>query len=535
MGNRASFVGELVKMNYRSVFSLRDNLQNRIRERPFFYAAVFVSWLFWLYLAANTPYGLDDWKWGIPLGLEELKTASLNSRYVGNALEVTVSRSRFLKTFLMGTMETLTPFLSVMLVQRWRTTEGERPADDRFLAFQFVIVNLIYLTLPQEVWRQTYGWIAGFSNYGLAAFLLVVSQGIMLDGREPGKKHSAGFVLACFLIGVMVQLVLENVTIFMVFFGMFAVLEQLFALRRCSTVRLVFLAGIALGAFIMFSGKIYNGLLTTGHSEGFGRWLSFKPDMSLLGLIPFLYYRSLYFLPGNLWGNNWLACLIISLCMALAAKKMKQGLIKNGIIFSCLCFALFFVFNRFAGPIEHFVPRWSDMLSQRLHFLFFWAILIFIFLLFRGQKKVRRMLLLLWFLSPLVIAPMAAVTSIPGRCFLPTVVFLSEFCMLLCQQEVMKAQPRIRKAGVVLLLFILLVSTARMTVVFTSLGKAEKQREALIKEAKEAQASSLYLPDYPYEYDHFITEPLKGGGQMVYFREFYQVPDSMELVFDPVD
>ena len=99
----------------------------------------------------------------------------------------------------------------------------------------------------------------------------------------------------------------------------------------------------------------------------------------------------------------------------------------------------------------------------------------------------------------------------------------------------MKCRPRIRKAGVVLLLFLLLASTARMTVIFTSLGKAEKQRETLIAEAKEAQALSLYLPDYPYEYDHFITEPLKGGEQIVYFREFYQIPEGMELVLDPVD
>ncbi len=501
----------------------------------FFYAVVFAFWLFWLYLAANTPYGLDDWKWGIPLGLEELKTASLNSRYVGNALEVTVSRSRFLKTLLMGTMETLTPLFSVMLVQRWRTTEGEKPADDRFLTVQLVLANLIYLTLPQEVWRQTYGWIAGFSNYGLAAFLLVISQGILLDGREPGNQHSAGFILVSLLFGVMVQLVLENVTIFMVFFATFAVLAQLFTRRRCSAVRLAFLAGVAVGAFIMFSGKIYNGLLTTGHTEGVGRWLSFKPNMSLLELIPFLYYRSLYLLPGNIWGNNWLACLVIALCMAVAAKELKQGLIRNGIIFSCLCFALFFILNRFVGPIEKFVSRWSDMLSQRLHFLFFWIVLIFIILLFREQKKIRSMLLLLWFLSPLVIAPMAAVTSIPGRCFLPTVVFLSEFCLLLSHQEAMEFRPRIRKAGVVLLLVALLVSTARMAVIFTFLGKAEKQRETLISEAKKAQASSLYLPDYPYEYDHFITEPLKGGEQMVYFREFYQITDEMELLFDPVD
>ena len=99
----------------------------------------------------------------------------------------------------------------------------------------------------------------------------------------------------------------------------------------------------------------------------------------------------------------------------------------------------------------------------------------------------------------------------------------------------MKCRPRLRKAGVALLLFMLLASTARMMVIFTSLGKAEKQREALISEAKEVEASSLYLSDYPYEYDHFITEPLKGGEQIVYFREFYQIPDGMELVFDPVD
>lgn len=500
-----------------------------------FHAAAFAFWIFWLYLAANTPYGLDDWKWGIPLGLEELKTASLNSRYVGNALEVTVSRSRFLKAFLMGTMETLIPFLSVLLVQRWRTVEGEEPAEDRFLALQLVLANLIYLTLPQEVWRQTYGWIAGFSNYGLAAFLLVLSQGILLDGRDPGKKHSFGFLIVSFLIGLMVQLVLENVTIFMVAFAAFAVLAQLFTRRRCSAVRLVFLAGVALGTFIMFSGKIYSGLLTTGHTEGVGRWLSFKPDMTLLELIPYLYYRSLYLMPGNIWGNNWLACLVIALCLAIAARKLKQGLVNKGIIFICLCFALFFVLNRFVGPIENFVSRWSDMLSQRLHFLFFWFVLFALLLLFREQKTILSMLLLLWFLSPLVIAPMSAVTSIPGRCFLPTVVFLCEFCLLLFRLEAKKFPMPMRKTGIAILLSVLLISAVRMAVIFTSLGQAEKQREALISGAKEAQASSLYLPDYPYEYDHFITEPLKGGEQIVYFREFYQIPDGMELVFDPVE
>ena len=513
---------------------LWENLRHRIRQRPCFYVASILFWLFWLFLSANTPYGLDDWQWGVPIGLEELKTASLNSRYFGNLMEVIVSRSFLLKTLLMGTMETLIPLLSVLLVQRWRETEREKGADDRFLALQLVLANLIFLTLPREVWAQTYGWVAGFSNYGLAAFMMVVSQGVLLDGKDPSKKHSIGFIVPSFFIGLITQLVLENITIFMVAVAVFAVLYQLLAYRRCSSVALVFLLGIVSGAVIMFSGKIYSTLLSTGHAEGIGRYLSYPVDMKLPELIPFLYYRSLFFMPGNLWGNNWLACTVVALCMALAAKNLRPGL-KNAVTLVCLCFALFFVFNRFVGPIEKYVSRWSDVLSQRLHFLFFWVILFFTVFLFRGQKKNRNMLLLLWILGPLAIAPMAAVTSIPGRCFLPTVVFLEEFCILLFQLEAKKARSPLREAGIAFLAAVLLVSAGKMIYIYSCLGKAEKQRETLIAEAKKAQVSSLYLPDYPYEEYHAFTEPMKGGGQLRFFREFYQIPDDMDLLFDPVD
>jgi len=514
--------------------NLWQDLCHRIRKKPYFFAATLVFWLFWLWLAGNTPYGLDDWQWGVSAGLEELKTASLNSRYFGNALEVTVSRSFVLKTLMMGTMESSIPFLSVLLVQRWWEIGGEEEADDRFLVLLLALANLIYLTLPREVRAQTYGWVAGFSNYGLAAFMLIISQGILLDGRDPAEKHSLGFLAVSFLVGVLTQLVLENITIFMVGLAVFAVLVQLIEYRRCSTMSLAFLLGIVLGAMIMFSGNIYRSLLTTGHTEGVGRYLSYPVDMKLPDLIPFLYYRSLYLLPGNLWGNNWLACTVIALSMAMAAKNLRPSL-RIAVIFACLCFALFFILNRFVGPIENYVSRWSDVLSQRLHFLFFWLILVLIPILFRAQKKTRRILLLLWFLSPLAIAPMAAVTSIPGRCFLPTVVFLGEFCLLLFQREAKQFRLSAQKVGIVLLVFVLLTYAGQMMVIYTSLGKAERQREALIDEAVKKQVLSLYLPDYPYEYDHAITEPLKGGGQIQYFREFYQIPENMELLFDPID
>ena len=214
--------------NCRAASDKWQNLRHSLKIRPYFWISGLAFWIFWIWIAANTPYGLDDWKWGIPLGIEELVTASLNSRYIGNTLEVIVSRSFLLKTLLMGTMETLIPLLSVLLIQRWRETEGEAAASDCFLVLMLVLANLVYLTLPQIIRAQTYGWVAGFSNYGLAAFLLVVSQGILLDGKDPAQKHGLGFYVVSMFVGLITQLVLENITIFMVALAVFAVLIQLF-------------------------------------------------------------------------------------------------------------------------------------------------------------------------------------------------------------------------------------------------------------------------------------------------------------------
>lgn len=511
-----------------------EDQQHRIRKIPYFWTAALLFWLFWLWISRNVPYGIDDWQWGVSAGLEHLKTASLNSRYVGNALEVIVSRSKLLKTLLIGTMEALIPLLSVLLVQRWQEMQGVETADDRFPAFLLTMANLIWLTLPREVWAQTYGWVAGFSNYGLAAFLLVISQGILLEGENPAKKHSLGFLALSLVVGLMTQLVLESLTVFMVALGIFSLFVQLLTYRRCGVLTLAFLLGIVSGALIMFSGNIYRSLLTTGHTEGVGRELSFTPGMSLPEILQIFSFRFRYFMPGNLWGNNWLACSVIALCMIPAAQVCGK-LLRMAITGTSCGFAFFFIWNHFLGPIEKYVSRWNEYYTQWLHILFFVVILVLVLCLFRREKNLCLVLLLLWILCPLAISPMLAVSDMGGRCFLPPLVFFEEFCLLLLQREAREFPPPMRRIGTALLAASLLISAVRLTVVFTALGKAERQREKLIDEARETHVSGLYLPDYPYGDYHWITEPLKGGGQIQFFREFYQIPDDMELLFDPAD
>ena len=47
-----------------------------------------------LYIAWKVPYTHDDWDWGLPVGVERLVTAGLNSRYAGTALVLAMTRSQ---------------------------------------------------------------------------------------------------------------------------------------------------------------------------------------------------------------------------------------------------------------------------------------------------------------------------------------------------------------------------------------------------------------------------------------------------------
>ena len=43
---------------------------------------------FYVWIAAQIPYTHDDWDWGLEVGMQHLLKADINSRYVGNLIEV---------------------------------------------------------------------------------------------------------------------------------------------------------------------------------------------------------------------------------------------------------------------------------------------------------------------------------------------------------------------------------------------------------------------------------------------------------------
>ena len=98
---------------------------------------------FYLWVAAQIPYTHDDWDWGLEVGMQHLLKADINSRYVGNLIEVIITRSVILKTLIMGMILTLIPVSITIIVGKF--IPKERKSSDLIQVSVFLFSNMMIL------------------------------------------------------------------------------------------------------------------------------------------------------------------------------------------------------------------------------------------------------------------------------------------------------------------------------------------------------------------------------------------------------
>ena len=498
---------------------------------PLFYFLLLSSLALYIWIFSNTPYGQDDWHWGIDYGMNALLTGSINSRYLGNLLEVIVTRSGFLKAVLHGLIAAAIPFFIVLLVR----TEV-RPGPElvgkasRLPEAVLLLSNTLLLTLPIDVWKETYGWIAGFSNFGFAVFFLGAFQlllsRIVLD-EVPRFSWTAG--LGYFLFGLGIQLVLENMTIYVFLVDVLLLIIMLLEKRSKAAKRLMLLmlAGNAVGLFIMFSSSIYTSLFDTGKALGGYRTLAFDPHDSLYNIFLVLNQRFMYFYPHRIFGNNWLMCSVISLLLFLLSGRRK-GLIRFGISMFALFYFVYFAFTHFYGLLEYHISRWNEMYTQWLNILFFWGVLLSVLLLPWEGTRIRKVLIFVWLSVLGILLPLVAVKIVGSRYFLFSSLFLIEFGMFLLAEVYKDRGKQLRVAEGFILLAFLFVGIHKFSIYY-DIGQAFNERMALIRAAQNGETDRLYFEDLPHKEYIEINEPLDGSEHVGPYREFYHIPDSVEM------
>ena len=504
---------------------------------PLFYCLLLSSVILYIWIFSNTPYGLhDDILWGVDLGIKKFLAGTDNSRYIGNLLEIIVTRSEFLKAVLHGLIAAAIPFLiAVLVITRTRPGPVLHEKADRLPETILLLSNVLLLTIPLDVWQDTYGWIAGFSNYGFAVFFFAVFQLLIarpvLD-EVSGFSRLTGF--GYFLFGICIQLVLENMTIyvFLVDFLLLIIMIMEKKSKAAKRLMLAMFAGNAVGISIMFSNSIYSSLFHSGAALGGYRTLTFDPHDSLLNSFILLNNRFMYYYPHRIFGNNWLICSLISLQLFLLSGRGKR-LIRFGIRAFAAFFFAYFVFTRFYGPLEDPISRWNEMYTRWLNVLFFWGVLLSILLLPWKGAQMRKILIFVWLSVLGLFLPLVAVKMIWPRYFLFPSFFLAEFCVFLFAENY-GDWGKWRKAADGLILLAFLAVGIHRFVIYYEIGQGVKERKELIRAAQNGETDWLCFEELPHSEYVALTEPREeDAGHVADFKRFYKIPDSVKFYNSP--
>lgn len=483
------------------------------------YIPIYVTFLvFYLWLAAQVPYTHDDWDWGSSNGIEQLLHATVNARYTGNFFAVVMTRSHLLKTLIMGAGYFFIPYGLAVYASQGLT---ERLQERRLSAF--LLCNLMFLLLPREIWRQTYGWVAGFANYSVSAvFLLVWIREIRLAFLQESANRSAGVweLLLCTAGSFLAQMFLENLSIYAVMLGVFLCGVHFARNKKVPMKNVLMLLGAAAGLLIMFSSRIYGSLWNTGETLGGYRSLSVGTQYSLMTTIYMLLSQAAVLAP-LIFEKNPMQCLIILGLLSTLLLQKEQGkrysyalCVVNGV------FALYILHGCFRGNAT------AGFIPLAVNGAFFLTVAGETAFLLRRQKPAMGTALTIWFSVPGVILPLVFTLETGERLFFTSNVFLVLFAAMLFLE--LKDGVCLRRRSVLLLAGTLIL-VCFYGYIYFGIGTCKRERDALMAQATRENASSIVLPQYPHENYVWAPNPV-GEKREGFFRTFYHLPENIEIL-----
>lgn len=481
-----------------------------------------------LWLAAQIPYGIDDWSWGGSNGFSIMLSRSLNNRFAGNTSEILLARYPLLKTLVMGLSFTLIPASALSLA----SDAWEIPEAESCVPFLLLLGSFLMLTIPRSVWAQGYSWVAGFSNFALSGLLLCWYHRLLLRGELHGRFTDSlpariGLVLFVFAL----EFYIENLSIYVFLLTGLLLLLRLVRRKPAGLLIPLFVAS-AVGLALMFSNTVFVTLLRDGSALDGYRTLTYDKDAGLYSIALNIITRFLGDISNKLWGGNWIMCTLIVLCLLGFALRRRQTVF----YLPDALFIFYFPFSHFHGSVP--LPSFSPIhyLSGLAEPLFFVVVLLQVYLFWREERRVWLLLAASWIAVPVLIAPMVAINSAGPRIYLTTDILLMQFCTLLAARLWIELGHKARRVCFALCALALTAVCIQRAVVYAQIGETKRERDALIREGIETHAREITLPAFPHG-DYLWITGAEYGPQVpsfndFYFNDFYGIDPDVILYFE---
>lgn len=490
--------------------------------------------VFYLWIAANVPYTGDDWDWGLDIGLQHLLTADINSRYAGNFLVVVMTRSPLAKTLLMGAAFTALPLVLALAAE---DAGLEKPSART--AVMYLAANILLLSMNRQIWQQTYGWVSGFANYGFSALLaaLCILAALPLFRQVPPRFSRCPALWAVmFAMGLVIQLFLENLAVFMVLFAAGLCVICRIRLRKTDGRYIALLLGCLAGLALMFSSSIYPALFSTGSTLENGRTLTFEAGTGPVGTLVSCLNVFCRDLCPEIWENNTVICCGISLLLSLLWLKRNGPMTFIQVLslaVNMICIGYFIVFSHLEYG-KYLLIRYApvDFWETLANLGFFLSVTVQTVLLYRQRRWHMWKLLLIWLSAPGVILPLSAATVEGSRFYLTSSLFLIFFALLLLEDLLQDLNPAGLRAVLAVGLCAALCLCLYYFFIYLDIAACTRQRMELFELARSGAVQELELPAYPYLSRDYVWWGEPGNDQRtVWFKEFFRIPQEIRLTF----
>ena len=500
---------------------------------------LFAAMVFYIWLAYQVPYTHDDWDWGLDIGIRHLITADKDSRYIGNLIEVLITRSFVLKTVVMACVFTLIVVFSTKISFVFSVSDPEKNYDARTVACSFLFANLLFLSIPPYIWRQSNGWVAGFVNFVISALCLILYFYFVFEckGNYLSSSRKNTSMILYLIFGIIIQMFIENLTLYFLLCSIIIVFYRFIKKKiRNSLNTVMILAGNIIGALIMFSSNIYGTLWNTGTAMEGQRVLQYDRSQPITVFLNNASQRYVHdFVPEIISDHVIIPVCILLFLVLIGIRRLKgkDSTVKKFltvlfVIFDILFFAYYF--SVLINKCPAFITE-QDNLYALLDLVFSEIISFELTIIFWDKKKLLIKILTLWFTPFLVMVPMLMIDSIGGRCFYAGVICHIMLCQMLLTIFIKEIKPVFKIIWLIPISVLTVFFAVRMTVIYSNIGRVSRERYAIIESVRnETDNIVIDMPSYPFAQYLWYPDPADDT-RVAYYKEFYKIPDNVELEF----
>ncbi|WP_054665117.1 DUF6056 family protein [Lacticaseibacillus camelliae] len=464
------------------------------------------------------PFSGDDLMWGGQQGLHLMSTNfyNYNGRLFSNILMVGMTRYTILRVLIYG-------FGSVGLVYLVAAVGFN---SKRVKGWQLMLTTALLMTMSQEVFAQTFGWLSGFINYifGMIPVLLMV---IWVRERRPESISKWQWLLFGGL-GFVSALIVEHITLYLLLFGICAWIYLKRAHSNKASTVLAFLVGIVLGAIRMFTDPSYLAAFAGKNDQ---RHLAL--GQRIIAQIRDTYTQRMY---RYVFHENGLiiALLAVGLFILIWRAPIGHNVVKMFVSTLLLGYAFltFFSSQMFDWGNLNRSGVFNNLLAIA-SILFVVGVILATALYVQSPQLRTRM----WFYigSALVLsAPFAIITPYGPRCAFGSVAFL-----LIASLDVLRAvlEPQPRTSAVIVHGSFLLggISLLLMLLMMTANGYYNNERVVQMRAQARQGKTELVLQRLPFDQYNWNTTPNTdwGWGYPMMLKNARLSQHKYHLVFVP--